>query len=86
MVLTPFPSALCRLNVPQAPADHLPRHLPGCRRVSGAVYQLFQDAKTGAGVRSVTVTAGHAAQVDARGECLVPKKDLAGTPHVLLHA
>jgi hypothetical protein len=52
--------------------------------VGRAVFELIRDAETGADVRAVTITAGHAAQSDERGGWLVPKKDLAGVLQVQL--
>ena len=52
--------------------------------VGPAVFEAVRDAKIGATVRGLTVTAGHAAQSDDRGGRLVPKKDLAGVLQVHL--
>lgn len=52
--------------------------------VGRAVFEAVRDARLGATVRGLTVTAGHAAQADDRGGWLVPKKDLAGVLQVLL--
>jgi hypothetical protein len=52
--------------------------------VGRAVFESVRDAKTGASVRGLTVSAGHAAQPDERGGWLVPKKDLVGVLQVLL--
>src|SRR5262249_35854230 len=52
--------------------------------VSRAVYESVRDAKTGASVRGLTVTAGHGVQADDWGGWLVPKKDLVGVLQVLL--
>jgi hypothetical protein len=46
--------------------------------VGRAVFELVLDAKTGASVYGVTVTAGRATSVDEPGGWLVPKMDLAG--------
>jgi hypothetical protein len=52
--------------------------------VGRAVFESVRDAKTGASIRGLTVTAGHAAAPDERGGWLVPKKDLVGLLQVLL--
>jgi hypothetical protein len=52
--------------------------------VGQPVFESVRDAKTGASVYGLTVTAGHAAAPDERGGWLVPKKDLAGVLQVLL--
>jgi hypothetical protein len=52
--------------------------------VGQAVFESVRDAKVGASVYGLAVTAGHAAAPDERGGRLVPKKDLAGVLQVLL--
>jgi hypothetical protein len=52
--------------------------------VGRAVFESVRDAKTGAHVIGLTVTAGHGVQVDDWGGWLVPKKDLVGVLQVLL--
>jgi hypothetical protein len=52
--------------------------------VGRAVFESVRDAKVGATVRGLAVTAGHAAAPDERGGWVVPKKDLAGVLQVLL--
>jgi hypothetical protein len=52
--------------------------------VGRAVFESVRDAKIGASVRGLTVTAGHGVQADDCGGVLVPKKDLVGVLQVLL--
>jgi hypothetical protein len=52
--------------------------------VGRAVFESVRDAKTGASVCGLSVTAGHAVASDERGGWLVPKKDLVGVMQVLL--
>lgn len=52
--------------------------------VGRAVFESVRDAKTGASVCGLTVSAGHALAADEWGGWLVPKKDLVGVLQVLL--
>lgn len=52
--------------------------------VGRAVFESVRDAKTGASVCGLTVSAGHGVQADDCGGLLVPKKDLVGVLQVLL--
>jgi hypothetical protein len=52
--------------------------------VGRAVFESVRDAMTGASVRGLSVTAGHALAADDWGGWLVPKKDLVGVLQVLL--
>ena len=52
--------------------------------VGRAVYELIRNAEVSWGIRSVSITAGHAAVMDDHGGWLVPKKDLVGVLQVLL--
>ncbi len=54
--------------------------------VGRPVVDLIRRSATRAGVRPVTVTAGHAAGPDERGGWLVPKKELVSTLQVLWQA
>jgi hypothetical protein len=52
--------------------------------VGRAVFESVRDAKTGASICGLSVTAGHALAADDWGGWLVPKKDLVGVLQVLL--